>query len=37
MRQKVDQYQMDGDYVKASKLLYQEIPNMEKKIDDMEK
>ncbi|MCF0227601.1 MAG: AAA family ATPase, partial [Malacoplasma sp.] len=37
MRQKVDQYQMDGDYVKASKLLYQEIPSMERVIEEKEK
>ncbi|WEK83107.1 MAG: AAA family ATPase [Mycoplasma sp.] len=34
---KVDRYQTDGDFVKASKLLYSEIPELKKKIASLEK
>jgi ATP-dependent Clp protease ATP-binding subunit ClpB len=36
-KQKVDRFQMDGEFEKASKLLYVLIPELEKKILDYEK
>ncbi len=35
-KQKVDQYQMEGEFVKASKLLYSSIPEIERLIKIME-
>ncbi|GHU34513.1 hypothetical protein FACS1894166_12050 [Bacilli bacterium] len=36
-KQKVDRLQMDGEFEKASKLLYVSVPSLEKKINDYEK
>ncbi|MDR2823080.1 MAG: AAA family ATPase [Mycoplasmataceae bacterium] len=36
-KQKVDRLQMDGEFEKASKLLYVAIPDLQKKIDQYEK
>ena len=35
-KQKVDRYQIEGEFVKASELLYSTIPNLQKKINDLE-
>ena len=36
-KQKIDRYQIEGEFVKASELLYSVIPNLEKKIAELEK
>ena len=36
-KQKIDRYQIDGEFVKASELLYSVIPNLEKQIAALEK
>lgn len=36
-KQKIDRYQMEGEFVKASELLYSVIPNLEKQIAALEK
>ena len=35
-KQKIDRYQMEGEFVKASELLYSTIPNLQKQITDLE-
>ncbi len=35
-KQKIDRYQIEGEFVKASELLYSTIPNLQKKINDLE-
>ena len=35
-KQKIDRYQMEGEFVKASELLYSTIPNLQKQISDLE-
>lgn len=35
-KSKIDRYQSDGEFEKASKLLYETIPATQKKIDDLE-
>ena len=35
-KQKIDRYQMEGEFVKASELLYSTIPNLQKQIADLE-
>ena len=36
-KQKIDRYQIEGEFVKASELLYSVIPNLEKQIAALEK
>ena len=36
-KQKIDRYQIEGEFVKASELLYSVIPNLEKQITALEK
>ena len=36
-KQKIDRYQIEGEFVKASELLYSVIPNLEKQIAELEK
>ena len=36
-KQKIDRYQIEGEFVKASELLYSVIPNLEKQIVELEK